>query len=808
MGGEWGFSSSRVVLITAAVLLALAAGASAAVRQVSVFPIPGSRLATPQTQISFRGVAPGSIGAITVVGSRTGSHPGTLRSDSDGRGASFYPARPFVAGEVVTVRTKLPIVSSGGGTFQFTIERPEPPVRPALPVAAPRVRGDVDSFRSQPDLTPASVRIRRGYSGAADIFLTSMRGPLQWGPMIVDRWGHLVWFDKLPTVTSVASDFTEQRYHGQSVLTWWQGFVHGGFGQGEDVIFDHHYDQIATIHAGNGLAADLHEFYLTSQGTALITAYTPVHWDGSSIGASSDQNVLNCTVQEIDIHTGNVLFQWDSLDHVPIHDSYWHPSKNAGIPFDYFHVNSVQQDTDGNLIVSARNTWAVYKVDHGTGAVEWELGGKHSSFKMGRGTVTAYQHDATIHPGGLMTIFDDGASPRVHPQSRVVLERINTGKHTVTLVRELDHSPGVVARYEGSAQLLGNGHVFVGWGQQPYFSEFDRHGRQIFDGRFTGPLTSYRAYEFSWSAQPNTPPSLAIGRDANGISTAYASWNGATDVSRWRVLAGASTRSLHPFASVRPHGFETAVPIATEQPLMEVQALGSTGRVLGTSAVEGSSRSRVSIFGHGAFVSGGGVGGLQVGCFATAPCRLSGSLSAGSTKVATVAPQTLAAGHGGIVFFALNARGRKMLAQARSRRLSVSAGVRNSDGSAAFGYLQLVPYRSSGAVPSHAVEQGRSVRILAHTAFISEGGVGGIFTQCASGTTCNVSVSLSAGGRKIATAKRQSIAAEDCGTVFFTLNARGRRLLAGSGGNDLGALLRVGTGKRSALAHVSLVGYR
>ncbi len=791
-----------LAILLTSVPLVLAAVASA---DVSVFPSPGSRLATPQTQISFRGVVPGAIGQITVIGSHSGIHVGQFKADSDGRGASFYPAAQFSPGERVTVRTHLPIVKGNAGTFRFAIERGLGHVpAPGAHYVPPRVPGDVRTFRSRPDLIPAAIRIRRSYSGAQDIFLTPMRGPRQWGPMIVDRRGSVIWFHPLPGPRATAADLNVQQYMGKRVLTWWQGTVNHSFGQGDDVIFDRHYRQIATVRAGNGLAADLHEFSLTPRGTALIDSYSAVRWDGKSVGGPRDMDVLNCDVQEIDVRTGNVLFQWDSLDHVPLSRSYARGWRNTTRPYDYFHLNSIQLDEDGNLIVSARNTWAVYKINHSTGAVMWELGGRHSSFKMGPGTRTAYQHDAQLHPGGLITVFDDGAWPQVHPQSRAILERIDTTHWTATLLRALEHSPSLVSRAEGSVQLLPNGHWFIGWGEQPYFTEFDRRGRQLFDGRFVGPISSYRAYEYPWHGQPATPPSLALERDQGGISTLYASWNGATDVSWWQVLAGNSPTSLTPVGIAIRHGFETAIHLRNEAPYFAVRALGRRRQTLGQSSVAGSLRARVSIFGHSAFISSGGVGGLQVGCFATHPCQLSGSLSTGHTKIASVASQGVQPQDGGIVFFRLSSQGRHLLAHARHHRLAVNAGLRNLDGAAAFAHLTLVPYRTSGQAPSHQVHQARSLRIVAHTAFISPGRVGGIFAECPA-TTCHVTLTIQSGGRPIGSGTSQRIPAGNFGILFFKLTSAGMHALNRTPSNDLPAKLTARNGGDTAVAQISLI---
>ncbi len=546
-----------------------------------VFPSPGTLHATPLTQISFRGVAPGALGAITVTGSRSGIHRGRIRPDSDRHGASVYLSRPFVAGELVTVHTTLPILGGRGGTFTFRIDTPAGPLPQPVRSAAHRQPGDVQSFQSRPDLRPATVRVTSSSPGASDIFLTAMNGPLQWGPMIVDRRGSLIWFDPIPGPRTDAADLNVQTYRGQPVLTWWQGFQnYGGSGSNEDVIVDRNYRTIATVRAGNGLTADIHEFNITPQGTALITAYRLIQLKVTSPGGTPREIIVpNCFVQEIDIPTGNVLFQWDSLDHVPL--SYSH---SAVFLFDdYFHINSVEQDADGNFVISARNTWAVYKIDHRTGKVLWELGGRHSSFTMGPGTRTAYQHDARVHPGGLISIFDNGSLPEVHAQSRVVLEQIDTSGHTATLVREWVHSPSLLAPWEGSAQLLPGGQVFVGWGGLPNFTEFDRNGRQILDGRFVDFIASYRAFEHPWNAQPETPPALAVIRSSGGDATASASWNGATNVARWRVLAGSQPGQLAPVGDARWSGFETSVRVRTARPYFAVQAIGSGGRVLAES---------------------------------------------------------------------------------------------------------------------------------------------------------------------------------------------------------------------------------
>jgi Arylsulfotransferase (ASST) len=340
------------------------------------------------------------------------------------------------------------------------------------------------------------------------------------------------------------------------------------------------------VRAGNGLTADLHEFRLTRQGTALITAYYPVYWDASALHGSKQQIVLDSVVQEIDIKTGLVMYQWDSLDHVPLADSYEAMPAGAGYPFDYFHINSVQEQSNGELLISARNTWAAYDVDHRTGAIVWTLGGKNSSYKLSSDATFAFQHDVRLHTDTdpTVTLFDDGAGPpKVHAQSRGITVRLDDKAMTATLVSEDLHSPALAASFEGNVQALSDGDSFVGWGQQPYFTEFDSEGQMVFDARFVGANSSYRAYRFPWTGTPADAPAVAASTSGS-TTNVYVSWNGATQVSSWRVLAGSAANALQAVVTTTKEGFETQIPINAE-PYVAVQALDAAGRALATSTV-------------------------------------------------------------------------------------------------------------------------------------------------------------------------------------------------------------------------------
>ncbi len=448
------------------------------------------------------------------------------------------------------------------------------------------------SFHSRPDLTPPVVTVRTSSAAAAGgyLFFAPKRGAIQKGPEIVDDRGRPVWFQPVP---AQATDFRVQTYRGRPVLTWWQGPMEApvpGTGAGHWVIMDEHYHQIATVDGGFGPeTADLHELLLTPRGTAIVTAYRVVPYDLSRLGGAKNGTVADSIVRELDLATGRVLFTWHSLGHVALAESYADVPQptdgRAAQPYDYFHVNAVAEEPDGNLLVTARNTWAVYEIDRHTGKVLWRLGGKRSDFYMGPGASFAWAHDARRAADGTITIFDDEASPTVGAESRGLRIRLNLRRKTATFVQEDVTPDRVLAESQGNMQQLGNGDVLVGWGAVPRITEFDRSGKVVFDASFAPADDSYRAYRFEWTGTPTTRPAIAVDLGSGDARDVYASWNGATEVRAWRVVAGLTAEHLLPVGSaVTRQGFETHLSVSTDAPFLAVQALGAGGRVLATSA--------------------------------------------------------------------------------------------------------------------------------------------------------------------------------------------------------------------------------
>src|SRR5215208_2406427 len=454
-----------------------------------------------------------------------------------------------------------------------------------LPSASPAHQEQVWAFRSRPDLSPPAVEVTKKahHTAPGYIFVAPEQGGAsQGGSMIVDDSGEVVWFRPLQGRNGRAHDFKVQSYRGNSVLTWMDGV-------NEYVIFDQSYREIARISAANGYYGDHHEFLISPQDTALILIYSPVPWDLSSIGGLKNDRVWQGIVQEIDIETGKVLFKWHSIEHVGLDETYATVSQDGRPGLDYFHANSIEVDHDNNLLVSARQTFTVYKIDRNTGEIIWRLGGKNSDFEMGPGTRFAFQHDARRQRDGTISVFDNGTTifhdsvPEVVEESRGIVLELDERKMSASLVREYTHPDKQYAHAGGNMQLLLNHNVFIGWGRALVFSEFSKDGELLFDARLPPPNRSYRYFRFPWSGHPTDRPAAVAERANEEELEVYASWNGATEVSSWEVLAGRRPEQIEPLGSVPRNGFETAMSVQSPHPYVAVQAKDRSGRVLDTT---------------------------------------------------------------------------------------------------------------------------------------------------------------------------------------------------------------------------------
>jgi hypothetical protein len=401
----------------------------------------------------------------------------------------------------------------------------------------------------------------------------------------------------------MASNLQQESYQGQPVLVWWEAAPNrlaSKFTDARVVVVDRHYRQIAVLHSSPPWTIDAHDAWISGNDIWITVGRYVAGQDLTPYGGERGGKVWDMGAQEYDLRTGRVVYTWDALNpmgkpNVPLAESEVPPPTGPGTAWDAYHLNSLQVLPDGRLLISMRNTWAVYLIDSETGQTVWTLGGKHSSFGSGAGAHFAWQHDARLVSAapddGLgsqekLTVYNDNCclsgllGSALGPSEGLVL-RLNTVTRRASLIAAYRHNPPLHTPFLGSMEIEPDGDALVGSGSS--FSEYSAAGMELFDATWPGKDESYRVLgTTTWVGAPYYPPSGVL-RPVAGRAVIYASWNGATQVARWEVLGGPSASQLHGVASRSRTGFETAIPLARTYRTYEVRALDAHGHPLGTS---------------------------------------------------------------------------------------------------------------------------------------------------------------------------------------------------------------------------------
>jgi Arylsulfotransferase (ASST) len=390
----------------------------------------------------------------------------------------------------------------------------------ALTAVAVETTALASTATAAPSSSPLTVLQSDGRLPSGDLFVT-----LGSTAEIVTLSGNVVWSTTAPAGDSY-TDLRVQRYEGQPVVTFSvTGTATGPLGPsggdtGTDYILNDHYQTIATVEPGTGYTFDAHEFWITPQGTAWITATQAGTANLTSLGGAADQTVTNGIAQEIDIKTGKVLVTWNSADHASYADSHAPLPASTSQAWDWFHINAVSPGPNGTILINSRHTWSTYDVNPRTGHVNWVLGGPASTFTQraapgqtlnSYGDLFAYEHDPQYIGHNRYWLFDDESAEQTSaggfpanglPYSRAVEVQINPVARTATVIASRDQPEGLTAFATGGVQPLPNGDLVVGWGTLPYVSIYDQAGKLIYNAEYNGGISSYRAYLFNWPPAP------------------------------------------------------------------------------------------------------------------------------------------------------------------------------------------------------------------------------------------------------------------------------------------------------------------
>ncbi|GAB7366271.1 hypothetical protein MBLNU230_g7829t1 [Neophaeotheca triangularis] len=471
-------------------------------------------------------------------------------------------------------------------------------------------------FKSRPDLHPPIITfdvlkpdlVTPGY-----VFLAPYRN-VDPGPYIYDNAGNLVWSGAGSSGPKTAHTPRVCQYKGEDHLCYFQGEQHQGFARGHGVIMNKHYQIVRTVESsGAGASSDMHEFKMTpySDGTtALMTVYQPRQYDLTTNPRFNVVKGMGWVVegvfQEVEIETGKVIFEWRSLDHVDPGLSWTMPgttdTSGDGLgeksPWDYFHLNSIDKNKEGDYLLSARHVSALYKISGKDGHIMWEMGGNNPTFEQTNFNFSYQHHARWISENSTHTVlsFYDNASNTFNSTgefSHGWIIEIDHSNSTASVVKEWgapEPEGGLLSGSQGNMQLLSSGNVHIGWGEHPWFSEHTADGEAVMYGKLAERASNvmiYRSNKYNWTAQPLTKPALwTYSREGKDKMASFASWNGATDVASWNFYHSDSSEGpWHLAGNATKTGFETEWHTPTLAPWSYAQALDVKGHALASSVI-------------------------------------------------------------------------------------------------------------------------------------------------------------------------------------------------------------------------------
>ncbi len=473
------------------------------------------------------------------------------------------------------------------------------------------VTGPLSQFKSRPDIYAPSMNVTiydKAKVVPGLIFIGAYQ-TFQAGLYIYDTSGNLVYSGFGATGGGPSHMFQVTNINGTDRMAYITGAQNNGYVRGYGVVMDDTFTTITSVKSGGGLANfDEHEFNVVDDGrNVLMTLYNPEHYDLIDWDVTTGQGwIMNCCFQKLELGTNRLLFEWCALDHAAITETTVAPSStevsgtglSPTLPWDWFHINAVDQNVDGDYLVSARHVSTIYKISGLDGHVVWRLGGKMSDFAFPAGLNFSFQHDARWREENatttILSLFDNGSNGynQTSRYSRGIVLKLDHTDNTVTLLRSYVAPLKLLSASQGNMQLLGansdwsTANSFLGWGNNAYISEYTNDGTMVMQGHFatTGSM-NYRAFKYNITTNPTDAPALyTYAHNESAGTVYYMSWNGATQVDQWRMY-GANDRN-GPWSvidTVHRNGFETAFTTPTFHAWAMAESIDGDGNPLKNS---------------------------------------------------------------------------------------------------------------------------------------------------------------------------------------------------------------------------------
>ena len=438
--------------------------------------------------------------SFTITGSKSGSHSGKIILVENNRKIIFEPDMPFEYDEKITV-----IFNSGNYIKQNKNQLLE------LTFETVNIQTTNHVFKKNKDFYSYDLFIgneNSDFPGEIPELSVTINNSPSAGKIFMSNFP----FTNIPNVPHlIIADNTGEIYTGVKLPTNALDFKRET--NGNLVYFNsmfskyyelnNEYKLIDSFYCGNGYITDGHEIKILNNEHALLMSYDTQTVNMSQLVQGGNPNclVIGLIIQEID-QNKNVVFQWRSWDHIPITDAQ-HQDMTAEY-LDYIHGNAIDQDSDGNILISSRHLDEITKINRETGNIMWRLGGPDNQFTFLNDPDNGFtfQHGIRRLPNGNLILFDNG-NFHTPPHSRAVEYTIDETNMTATLAWQYRNTPDNFGFAMGFAQRLDNGNTLISWGSSfPTLTEVTSAGEIALEMSLPQGLFTYRAFKFAWDGKP------------------------------------------------------------------------------------------------------------------------------------------------------------------------------------------------------------------------------------------------------------------------------------------------------------------
>jgi hypothetical protein len=423
----------------------------------------------------------------------------------------------------------------------------EDPLAPALAAASLKDTGLASRLSIMPNGVsvpgdfPQITLTARGNPSTDCIWLENVGQNGPWYKVILDTWGNPVFYQR-----GGATDFKPQK---NGAITWGT-FTEANPNLATFTAVDKNFNYIRSYSTVNGYGTDIHELRVMEDGSYYLIGGSAETVDMSRYvaGANPAARVTENAIQHFTAE-GDLIFQWRAWDHVDI------LSQQEFIPltawsFDFPHMNSIDVDEDGHILLSSRSTSECTKIDRDTGEVIWRLGGTHSTLTFLNDPLNGprNQHSFLSLGGGHYILFDNG-DLHTPPVSRAVEYAVDPVAKTATLVWQFRDMPDKYAVHLGNVQRLPNGNTHINWamGGYPKAVEVDSNGVKQLELALSPGNDLYRSWRAAWDGVVPVPY-LIVEPYPDKVTLIFNKF-GDTNVNSYRIYGGTSPQPTNLLAT-------------------------------------------------------------------------------------------------------------------------------------------------------------------------------------------------------------------------------------------------------------------